>query len=286
MPPASVLYDLFGGGGAITHCAALSQKFGKVVYNDIGDIATLFKQAATGIDRYVDTSEFITRKMFNERKDDCPYIKYNWSFGNSGEGYMYGTELEQWKHCLHNAIFFFDVSGFKRYYDIEMPVYEDIKNRRLRRLAYSAWIKANCQGEQRLDELQSLEGLERIESLERLQNIERLQSLEGLDTLEMHNRSYEDFEITEGIIYCDIPYKDTVCGSYGGFDHKAFYKWAESQTVPVYISEYAMPEDRFTEIAAFSKRQQYNAIGSGAEVQEKIFIPKHQKKITNQLSFF
>lgn len=120
-----------------------------MIYNDIGDIATLFKQAVSGIDKYIDTSEFITRQMFNDRKSDCPYIKYNWSFGNSGEGYMYGAELEQWKHCLHNAIFFFDVSGFKKYYGLELPVYEDIKNRRLRRLAYSAYIKEhNLESEQ------------------------------------------------------------------------------------------------------------------------------------------
>lgn len=246
----------------------------------------MFSQAVTGIEKHIDVTAFITRQMFNEQKENCPYIKYNWSFGNSGEGYMYGQELEQWKHCLHNAIFFFDVSDFKRLYNIDMPVYEHIKNRRQRRMAYSAYIKTNFESEKRLDELQSLEGLERIESLERLQNIERLQSLEGLNNLEIHNKSYDEFEISDGIIYCDIPYKDTVCGSYSGFDHNSFYDWAENQKVPVYISEYTMPSDRFTEIATFSKRQQYNSIGSGAEVQEKIFIPKHQKKITQQLSLF
>lgn len=69
-------------------------------------------------------------------------------------------------------------------------------------------------------------------------------------------------------------------------DATPFYDWAENQKVPVYISEYTMPSDRFTEIATFSKRQQYNSIGSGAQVQEKIFIPKHQQKITQQLSLF
>ena len=103
----------------------------------------MFSQAVTGIEKHIDVTAFITRQMFNEQKDKCPYIKYNWSFGNSGEGYMYGQELEQWKHCLHNAIFFFDVSDFKRLYNIEMPVYEHIKNRRQRRMAYSAYIKTN-----------------------------------------------------------------------------------------------------------------------------------------------
>lgn len=65
-----------------------------------------------------------------------------------------------------------------------------------------------------------------------------------------------------------------------------FYDWAENQKVPVYISEYNMPSDRFTEIASFSKRQTCAGTGSGAEVQEKIFIPKHQQKITQQLTLF
>lgn len=260
----------------------------------------MFSQAVTGIEKHIDVTAFITRQMFNEQKDNCPYIKYNWSFGNSGKDYMYSREIEQWKHCLHNAIFFFDVSDFKRFYNIEMPVYEHIKNRKQRRMAYANYIKANFQNKkpdclknleeieriESLERLQSLEGLERIESLERLQNIERLQSLEELNNLEIHNKSYDEFEISDGIIYCDIPYKDTVCGSYSGFDHNSFYDWAENQNVPVYISEYDMPSNRFTEIATFSKRQQYNSIGSGAEVQEKIFIPKHQQKITQQLSLF
>lgn len=238
----------------------------------------MFSQAVTGIEKHIDVTAFITRQMFNEQKDNCPYIKYNWSFGNSGKGYMYSQEIEQWKHCLHNAIFFFDVSDFKRFYNIEMPVYEHIKNRKQRRMAYANYIKANFQNK-KPDCLKNLEEIERIESLERLQSLER-------QTLTIHNKSYADFDISDGIIYCDIPYKDTECGSYSGFDHNSFYDWAENQKVPVYISEYNMPSDRFTEIASFNKRQTCAGTGSGAEVQEKIFIPKHQQKITQQLTLF
>lgn len=68
LPFATKLYDLFGGGGAISHCAVLSGKFDKVIYNDVGDIATLFKWAVNGIENYVDISEFITREKFFKKK--------------------------------------------------------------------------------------------------------------------------------------------------------------------------------------------------------------------------
>lgn len=35
LPDANNLYDLFGGGGAITDCAAQSGKYKKIIYNDI-----------------------------------------------------------------------------------------------------------------------------------------------------------------------------------------------------------------------------------------------------------
>ena len=60
-----------------------------------------------------------------------------------------------------------------------------------------------------------------------------------------------------GIIYCDPPYKDTADKSKDyadtSFDAEAFYSWCEAQKLPVYISEYQMPEDRFVCIAGWDK---------------------------------
>ena len=49
MPRARVFYDLFAGGMAVTHAALVSNKFGRVVANDInGEMGTLFENAING----------------------------------------------------------------------------------------------------------------------------------------------------------------------------------------------------------------------------------------------
>ena len=63
IPKAPVLYDLFGGGGAISHCAALSGKWRKVVYNDINKvIVDGFRTAING--GFKDEKRWIGRKDF------------------------------------------------------------------------------------------------------------------------------------------------------------------------------------------------------------------------------
>lgn len=42
LPAGERLVDLFGGGGAVTHCAALSGKYDRILYNDISPGLTDF----------------------------------------------------------------------------------------------------------------------------------------------------------------------------------------------------------------------------------------------------
>lgn len=131
------------------------------------------------------------------------------------------------------------------------------------------WAELNeeLQSLQRLESLQSLQRLERLESLQRLQ---RLQSPKGL---EAHAGDYRDVNIKpNSVIYCDIPYVNTDGYGEGEFDHKAFYDWANQQEVPVYISEYWMPEDRFECIAERTKVCYYGT--SRNRTIEKIFVPR------------
>lgn len=282
LPFATKLYDLFGGGGAISHCAVLSGKFDKVIYNDVGDIATLFKWAVNGIENYVDISEFITREKFFKKKDTNPYVKYAYSFGNSGQEYLYGRDVEEWKEALHNAIVFDDVSGFEKYGYI-FPVLSG-ENIHEKRMAYRRYMKS-INGTKKHYYLQHLQHLEYLERLQHLERLERLQNLEHLQRLEILNKSYDSIEITDGIIYCDIPYRNTNCKSYGGFDWDKFYNWAENQVVPVYISEYSMPEERFVEVKRWEKIQLMSSINRGRAI-EKLFIPKQQEKILTQVSLW
>ena len=88
---------------------------------------------------------------------------------------------------------------------------------------------------------------------------------------------YRDIEILpNSVIYCDIPYSGTASYRDAPFDHETFYDWACSQSSPVFISEYWMPEDRFECIAEFERRSTFSATNNGLSRIEKIFRPKCQ----------
>ena len=128
-----------------------------------------------------------------------------------------------------------------------------------------------------VETLQSLESLERLQSLESLERLERLQSLP--DTLTAYSMDYREMRFDEpGIIYCDPPYKDTTgygedCA--GPFCHDEFYSWCEAQKLPVYISEYQMPEERFACIAEWDKVTTM-AAKTTSHVTERLWRPRTQ----------
>ena len=80
LPAGERLVDLFGGGGAITHCAMLSDKWHSFLYNDLNEMITgLFLDAISG--KYHNEKRVITREQFEAEKDTDAYVKYIWSFG-------------------------------------------------------------------------------------------------------------------------------------------------------------------------------------------------------------
>lgn len=92
--------------------------------------------------------------------------------------------------------------------------------------------------------------------------------------LERYCLDYQDLPLEGNCIgYYDIPYKNSNCGSYSGFDHDRFYEWALKQTVPIYISEYWMPDD-FVMVKGIKKRQLSSRNGATALVTEGIWVPR------------
>lgn len=121
---------------------------------------------------------------------------------------------------------------------------------------------------QKIINLESMdpERLPTLESLERLERLESLGKLGLLSNLKIYGVDYQQVEIPKGaVIYCDIPYKDTDCAQYNGFEHPRFYEWARKQN-NIFISEYWMPND-FIELSSVGKR----SMGFRAESQEKLF---------------
>ena len=133
---------------------------------------------------------------------------------------------------------------------------------------------------ERLQSLQSLQSLESLESLQSLESLERQQSLQSLpDTLTAYSMDYREMRFDEpGIIYCDPPYMSVYAKGkdYGcEFDAEAFYGWCEAQKLPVYISEYQMPEERFACIAEWDKVTTM-AAKTTSHATERLWRPRTQ----------
>ena len=113
IPSRTHFYDLFAGGGAVSHCAMLSGKFHTFHMNDIEDTPLLFLESVHG--RYHYENRWISREDFYRLKDSEPYIRYCWSFGNNGKSYLYSKEIEPWKKALHYARVYGDYSLLKEF---------------------------------------------------------------------------------------------------------------------------------------------------------------------------
>lgn len=141
-----------------------------------------------------------------------------------------------------------------------------------------------------LESLESLQGLENLQSLQRLQRLEKLQSLQRLQRLQTTSGDYQDVEIPDGaVVYCDPPYRGTNEYRNGGFDYGRFYDWLRSREYPVYVSEYAMPED----FVPVYERKKICTLGHGNRTKtvEKIFVHERfaddvRRKISGQPELF
>lgn len=260
LPPAKHFYDLFGGGGAISHCALLSGKYKYVHYNELNPlIAKAFKMAVNG--EFKNENRWISREDFFKLKDIDPYVSLCFSFGNNAnKGYCYSRENEPLKKAVHYAICFNDFSLLK---ELNIHIDENLKGRLEICKAIKEFLNLN-----RME----LESLERLQSLERLV---RLQSLETLKGIQITNLDYREVEIEkDSVIYCDIPYKNCAKYSIGDFNHDDFYDWSRKQN-NIFISEYSMPED-FKIVNEKNIKSILSATSNDKTVTEKLFTNAFQ----------
>ena len=204
LPNGKRLVDLFGGGGAISHCASLSYKWESVLYNELNPLVCKgFRMAING--EFKNEKRWISHEEFMRLRDTDPYVAICFSFSNDLRSYAYSKDVEPFKEALHYQKVFNDKSLMWRF-------------------------RGNRDGR-----LQNLDSLMRCESLARLQNIKEI---EGTD-IDITNQSYLSYEYQPGdVVYCDPPYEDTWCGGYSGFDNEEFYKWVETRDYPVFFSTY------------------------------------------------
>ena len=294
LPAAPVLYDVFCGGCAVTHAAMLSGKYQHFVVNDRrGWLPDAFREAIHG--GYAHEDRWISREDFERLKSTDAYAAMCFSFGNDCRSYMYARPLEPYKRALHHAIFWKDFAPWAALCpetaDALAAGLAPIEDRKQRRIQTGHFIVQSLKAQLAAGTLtpdildkpiyrqirRSKGAMTTVETLQSLESLERLESLPG--ALTAYSMDYREMRFDEpGIIYCDPPYMSVYAKGkdYGcEFDAEAFYSWCEAQKLPVYISEYQMPEDRFVCIAEWDKVTSM-AAKTTSHVTERLWRPRTQ----------
>lgn len=256
------IYDIFGGGGAITAECILNGL--EVHYNDLDETITSMSQKVVGEDRDYLKTLIVSRDEFfkirdkeNKTIDDELKLLVN-SFGNNRKGYLYSKELSDLKYNLAAEIVKkHDVfSGYRKT--------DTYKN------AYRPFDIGKEKKHQVLQQLQRLQQLERLEQLQRLQQLEQL---------EVTNLDYTVFsDVESAIFYLDPPYENTVLKGYSisEFDSQSFYNWAYEMSKKniVLISSYEISDERFECVYEFKTARSTFSPGPMGKRTEKLFMVK------------
>ena len=259
------IYDIFGGGGAITAECILNGL--EVHYNDLDkDITNAFERVISQDRDWIKTL-IISRTEFTEIKDkenkttdDFLKLLIN-SFGNAKANYMYNKEISDLKYNLAKTIIEkHDVfSGYK-----QTETYKKVTSG-----PDWNWFNAKLEKNKTLQQLQQLEQLQQLQQLERLQQ---------LDELKATNKSYHTFsDVSGAVLYLDPPYEGSCQKSYiNSFDSQEFYDWAfeMDKTNIVMISSYSISDERFEVVYSFDKAYSTLQGGKRNNECEKLFMVK------------
>ena len=93
LPDGKRLVDLFGGGGAISHCACLSDKYQEVLYNEKNKFLCdgIRKAITEGFEKEV---RWVSREEFHALKNTDFYVASCFSFSGNFINYLYSEDLE------------------------------------------------------------------------------------------------------------------------------------------------------------------------------------------------
>ena len=254
------IYDIFGGGGAITAECLINGL--EVHYNDLDETATSMFQKVVSEDRDYLKTLIISRDEFlkirdkeNKTVDDELKLLVN-SFGNNRKGYLYSEEFSDLKYNLAAEIIknhdTFD--GYKKT--------DTYKN------AYRPFDIG------KVDRSQVLQQLQRLHQLERLQQLE---------CVEVTNLDYTEFSgIEDTILYLDPPYQNTLLKGYSinEFNSQSFYDWAYEMSKKniVLISSYEISDERFECVYEFKNVRSTYAPGPRGKQTEKLFMVRNEVK--------
>jgi site-specific DNA-adenine methylase len=263
------VYDLFGGGGAIT--AELMINGIDVIYNDLDKTITDMFNRVLSQDRewiktlIVSREEFISiREKEIKTVDDELKLLVN-SFGNDRKSYLYSKQVSDIKYNLAVEIIKKDnvFSGYNK-----TTTYQTAVNLSEEELGFVDKQEKNRA-------LQRLQQSERLEQLEQLQQSERLES-----TFEIENKDYKYFSnVKNSILYLDPPYENSDTSKYNSqIEYHEFYNWAYEMSKKniVLLSSYEVSDDRFECVYEFKNARSTISNGNYGKRTEKLFMVKQQ----------
>ena len=254
------IYDIFGGGGAITAECLINGL--EVHYNDLDRTITGMFQRVLATDREFLKTLIISRDEFfkirdkeNKTIDDELKLLIN-SFGNDRKTYLYSRKFSDLKYNLAIEIIknhdTFD--GYKKT--------DTYKN------AYRPF---------------DIGKVDRSQVLQQLQRLHQLQRLQQLQCVEATNLDYTEFSgIEDTILYLDPPYQNTLLKGYSinDFNSQSFYDWAYEMSKKniVLISSYEISDERFECVYEFKSVRSTYAPGPRGKQTEKLFMVKKGEK--------
>ena len=250
------VYDIFGGGGAITAECLINGL--EVHYNDLDRTITDMFQRVLATDREFLKTLIVRRDEFfkirdkeNKTIDDELKLLVN-SFGNDRKTYLYSKEFSDLKYNLA----------------IEIIKNHDVFDGYKKTDTYKNAYRPFDVGKEKKNQV--LEQLKRLQQLERLQQLSRIEGT---------NLDYTEFSGAENaILYLDPPYENTVLKGYSidSFDSQSFYDWAFKMANKniVLISSYEISDSRFKCVYEFKKARSTFQSGTNNNRTEKLFMVK------------
>lgn len=279
-----VVYDLFGGGGAITIECLINDI--EVVYNDKDPLLAEMIGLILSKDREWLKTLIISRDEFyrlrdkeNKTAEDELKILVN-SFGYNRRDYIYGKEIADFKHQVGlDIVDKYDV--FEGYRKTE--IYKRLQ-------AGESFEKYKLRGIQQLSHIAQLERLQQLELLGNMYFFKQNLSLGEYYESEVFDLSnvlftlsedYRDFSfVKDSILYLDPPYENLRSKQYSCKleNYQEFYDWCHkmSENNIVLISGYEMPDD-FDCVFEFRKAKSTMQSGQHNTKYEKLFMPNNTK---------
>ena len=257
------IYDIFGGGGAITAECILNGL--EVHYNDLDkDITNAFERVISQDREWIKTlivsrDEFFEIKAKeNKTTDEFLKLLVN-SFGNDKKSYLYSKGVSDLKYNIAKEIIEkHDVfSGYTQTETYKRSIVKPL----------------------RLEQLERRQRFQQLEQLQQLQQLERFEQLKKLNKIKATNKSYHTFsDVSGAVLYLDPPYEGSHQKSYiNSFDSQEFYDWAFeiAKTNIVIISSYSISDERFEVVYSFDKAHSTLEGGTRNDKCEKLFMVKN-----------